>query len=139
VTVLFSAKRTLQLCVAVAALLPVIGGAWGVIDGVRGADAWSNDHYRYLSGLLLAIGLGFWSTVPHIERHTARFRVLVGLVFVGGLCRLLGVLTGDPLTHTVMAALTMELLVTPLLGWWQANCGTDRVTLYSKSILPQAR
>jgi hypothetical protein len=33
----------------------------------------SDSHLRYLSGLLLGIGLCFWSTVPRIEAKTARF------------------------------------------------------------------
>jgi hypothetical protein len=88
---------------------------------VGGAGAWSADHYRYLSGLLLAIGLGFWSTIPNIERHAPRFRLLTGIVVIGGLCRLFGVMLGDPLTPAVAAALAMELVATPLLCFWQGQ------------------
>ena len=90
-------------------------------QSLGGVSAWSADHYRYLSGLLLAIGLGFWSTIPNIERHAPRFRLLTGLVVIGGLCRLLGVALGDPLTPAVAAALAMELVATPLLCFWQGQ------------------
>ena len=59
------------------------------------------NHGRYLSGLLLAIGLAFWASIPAIEKHTARVRRLTALVVVGGLCRLLGVILGDPLSKSV--------------------------------------
>lgn len=114
-------RNVLQSCVALAAALPVAGGLWGAVDGLGGVSAWSTDHHRYLSGLLLAIGLGFWSTVPKIERRAQRFRLLTAIVFIGGLCRLLGVALGDPLTPAVAAALAMELVATPLLCLWQAQ------------------
>jgi hypothetical protein len=40
---------------------------------------------------------------------------------IGGLCRLLGVALGDPLTPAIAAALALELLATPLLCLWQAQ------------------
>jgi hypothetical protein len=75
---------------------------------------------RYLSGLLFAIGLTFWMSVPDIERHQARFRLLAAIVFAGGLARLAGLLHGTP-DLPMQLALVMELLVTPLLCLWQAR------------------
>jgi hypothetical protein len=114
-------RNVLRLCVGIAAIVPVAGGLSGAILSLGGANGWSADHYRYLSGLLLAIGLGFWSTIPNIERHASRFRLLTGLVLVGGLCRLLGVALGDSLSPAVAAALAMELVATPLLCFWQGQ------------------
>jgi hypothetical protein len=51
-------------------------------------------HERYLSGLLLAIGLAFWTTLSDIEGKTARFRLLTALVVIGGISRLVGVAFG---------------------------------------------
>ena len=114
-------RNALRVCVALAAVVPVAGGLFGAVQSLGGVSAWSADHYRYLSGLLLAIGLGFWSTVPQIERHAQRFRLLTAIVAIGGLCRLLGVALGDPLTLAVTAALAMELVATPLLCVWQGQ------------------
>jgi hypothetical protein len=114
-------RNALRFCVGLAAIVPVAGGLSGAILSLGGVSAWSADHYRYLSGLLLAIGLGFWSTIPNIERHAPRFRLLTGIVVIGGLCRLLGVALGDPLTPAVAAALAMELVATPLLCVWQGQ------------------
>ena len=99
-----------------------------MIDGsAAGLDA--DSHFRYLSGLLLAVGLGFWSTIPEIERHTGRFRLLTAVVLAGGIGRLIGLafvaVPGTPM----LAALIMELVVTPLLCLWQsaiAREGMDR-------------
>ncbi len=122
-------RRVLQICVAIAACLPIAGGLHDVVSGLASHSKMTSgmaivsysteSHYRYLSGLLVGIGLGFWSTVPAIERHAPRFALLTAIVVVGGLARLLGVLMGDKTTLVVAIALAMELAVTPLLCLWQ--------------------
>lgn len=75
----------------------------------------------YLSGLLLAIGLIFLASVPRIENHRDRFLLLGVIVFIGGLARLYeGLLTGFG-TWPMQAALVMELVVTPLIVYWQSR------------------
>ena len=56
-------------------------------------DGALDSHFRYLSGLLLGIGLLFWSTIPNIERQGHRFGLLTTIVVVGGFCRALGRIT----------------------------------------------
>ena len=120
-------RRLLQGAVAIAGLVPVSAGAAGVLLGVAmmpGAAATAHDldsHLRYLSGLLLGIGLVFWSRVPAIEKGPGLFRVLAAIVVVGGLARLLGVLLAGSLSLPMQLALVMELVVTPLLAVWQAR------------------
>jgi len=114
-------RRTLQLAVLVAAAVPVGAGAWGVVHTLDPPTSGLASHERYLSGLLLAVGLAFWTTVPDIGHKTARFRLLAALVVTGGLCRLAGMATGDMPTGPTIAALCMELVVTPLLCVWQGN------------------
>jgi hypothetical protein len=111
-------RRALQFCVLAAASVAVAGGAWGVATGLDDPASGLSSHGRYLSGLLLAIGLAFWTTVADIEHKAARFTLLTGLVMIGGLCRLLGVAMGDPLSGTTAAALVMEVGVAPALCLW---------------------
>ena len=117
----WSEKRTLQTCVVLAGLVPVWSGAWGVLHDLGGHGGGLASHERYLSGLLLAIGLAFWTTVSDIEGKTARFRLLTALVVIGGMSRLLGVALGDTLSWSIGGALAMELLVAPLLCLWQGR------------------
>jgi len=105
----------------VAGIVPVVAGLWGVLHPLAGQVGWQLNHGRYLSGLLLAIGLAFWAAIPDIERETALIRVLTGIVVIGGGCRLVGVMLGDPLSPSVAGALAMELAVTPLLCFWQSR------------------
>ena len=117
-------RRLLQAAVLLAGVVPVSAGSAGVILGVGLAGGGGTDldsHVRYLSGLLLGIGLICWSLVPRIERHAVLFRVLTLIVFVGGLGRLLGVFVVGVPSAPMTAALGMELVVTPLLCWWQGR------------------
>ena len=127
----------LQAAVVLAAMLPVVAGTWDVVHGLDSTDAWAINHERYLSGLLLAIGLGFWSTIRHIEAKTARVRLLTSLVVIGGLCRLLGVMLGDPASPAVLVALVMELGVTPTLCFWQSRLLPAREKYWTVPFSPQ--
>jgi hypothetical protein len=116
----------LQCVVAVAGLVPVaagLGGMWlgpAMAGGLPG-DAALDSHFRYLSGLLLGVGLAFWCLIPGIATRGAAFRGLTAIVVLGGLGRALGfALNGMP-PGGMLLALAMELLVTPLLCLWQAR------------------
>lgn len=115
-------KRLLQIALAVACLVPILGGGAGVWQGAGlfgGHGGNLDSHVRYLSGLLLAIGLVFAASIPDIERHRDRFRLLTVIVLVGGFSRLLGVVMVGSWSQVTMLTLCMELGVTPLLCWWQ--------------------
>ncbi len=117
----------MQITVGVAGLVPVGAGLAGMLEGAgllaqRWPGASLDSHVRYLSGLLLGIGLAYWAMVPHIERRLALFPVLSAIVVLGGLARLLGLALVPERPNAVMlAALVMELAVTPALALWQAR------------------
>jgi hypothetical protein len=121
----------LQLVMAAACLVPIGAGLAGVVMGSRmidhgglggsGTGISEDSQFRYLSGLLLAIGLCFLSLVPRIERMGAAMRLLTFIVFIGGLARLAGVLTLGLPSRPMLGGLTMELAVTPLLCLWQMS------------------
>ena len=118
-------RRLLQQSVAIVATIPVAAGLYGVLFGqALTGDAVSisaESHFRYLSGLLLGIGLCFWSTLPSIEIHTGRVRLLTLLVVIGGLSRLIGLaLTGLP-SLFMLGGLIVELIVAPVLCLWQTR------------------
>jgi hypothetical protein len=125
-------RRALQVVIALASLIPICAGAAGIILGpaMVGAGAvptGADSHYRYLSGLLLGIGIGFATTIPQIERRTARFRLLTAIVVAGGIGRLVSlILRGTP-DKPMLAALIMELVVTPALALWQARVASLQV------------
>jgi hypothetical protein len=118
-------KPALQIAVAVCSVVPIAAGAAGMLLGpaMLGGDAVAapdlDGHFRYLSGLLLGIGVAYAAAVPGIERRRARFLLLGGIVAVGGVGRLLSMLSRGGPSATMLGALAMELLVTPVLTLWQ--------------------
>ena len=118
--------RLLQIAVAVAALVPITAGLAGILGGptVFGPGALGvslDSHVRYLSGLLLGIGLAFWSFIPRITRVTDQVQLLTGLVVLGGLARLLSLILAGVPSAGMMFGLVMELVVTPVLCLWQGR------------------
>lgn len=123
-------RRLLQLVVVLAGFVPVLAGGAGVLLGAAmvndaGANLSADSHFRYLSGLLLAIGLAFWWMVPRIERHTSHVRLLTLIVFAGGLGRLFGIAVHGVPDPPMLGGLTMELIVTPAICFWQGRVGRD--------------
>ncbi len=119
-------RRLLQAMIAVLAFLPVVAGLSGVALGpamveATGGGVSADSHLRYLSGLLLAIGLCFWRTIPVIERAGSTVRLLTFLVFIGGLARLASLIALGPPALPMLGGLIMELVVTPLICLWQMH------------------
>lgn len=117
--------QPLLIIVAIAALVPICAGGAGMIFGPAMIPDVStpvpdlDSHYRYLSGLLFGIGLGFWSCLPNLARNTMRFQLLGLIVVIGGLARLYSVAAVGLPSETMIAALVMELVVTPALCFLQ--------------------
>lgn len=117
-------RRLLQIVITVLALVPIAAGLAGVINGpdlIAPRNSYPIDvdsHARYLSGLLLAIGLAFWSAVGTIEMQSDRIQLLALIVVIGGIGRLYGLVTVGQPSAVMAAALVMELLVTPAIALW---------------------
>jgi hypothetical protein len=117
-------KTALQVAVAIAGLVPLTAGALGVLDpaalGLYG-DRDAVAHVAYLSGLLLGIGLAYWSLIPDIEKRAGAFTLLTAIVQAGGLARLYAAFRMGTLSPGIAGPLLMELVVTPLLWLWQQH------------------
>jgi hypothetical protein len=119
-------RTLLQFTIAICGFVPVSAGLTGAILGsaMTGEAAFApslDSHVRYLSGLLLGIGLAFWEAIPHIEQRTGRIRLLTGIVALGGLMRLIGIISVGRPGAPMLAAVVMELVVTPLICLWQTR------------------
>jgi hypothetical protein len=116
-------KLALQIAVAITACVPVLAGAAGAVNpavlDLVSSSPQSLTHAAYLSGLLLGIGLAFWSCVPAIETKSSRFALLTAIVVLGGLARLLTAIRLGAWTPLVTGPLAMELIVTPAVCLWQ--------------------
>jgi Domain of unknown function (DUF4345) len=118
-------KRLLQAVILIACLVPLTAGPTGIWRGAawmaHGApvSADLDSQFRYMSGIFTGVGLAFLSCVPGIESKSARLRLLVAFVVLGGLSRTLSyVQMGMPDVGNRFG-LVMELVVTPLIALWQ--------------------
>lgn len=118
-------KRLLQSVLGIACLVPIGGGLMGILFGpawLRGATPIATDvdsHFRFLSGIFLAIGLSIALCIRDIEEQGTRFTTLGSLIVIGGLARLLSMIgTGVP-SQWHLAGLGMELVGMPILIAWQ--------------------
>jgi hypothetical protein len=117
-----NSRRFLQIAVAVAGLVPVSAGALGALRpellSLSGPPH-AFTHAAYLSGLLLGLGLSFWSLIPAIEREPRAFSLLTAIVVAGGLARAFTATRLGAFGPSVIFPLVMELGVTPALWAWQ--------------------
>jgi hypothetical protein len=118
----------LQLAVGLACIVPLAAGGAGVLDSAAMLKDVAHplptdldSHFRYLSGLLLGLGLAFAACVPAIERRGRAFRLLTFLAVVGGLARLVSLLVAGQPGAGHLFGLAMELGVVPALALWQAR------------------
>jgi hypothetical protein len=124
-------RRALQAVIGAAGLVPVGAGLAGMLigpafaglgahDAASGAGVSLDSHFRYLSGLLLGIGLLFWWAIPSIERRGPLIRALTLIVVIGGIGRALSLAElGAPGSLGMRLAMLMELVITPLICLWQ--------------------
>ena len=126
-------KRWLQVAIMIGCIVPLSGGLLGLVHGTGMMDSVGdvtlNSHVRYLSGLLLGVGLGFLSSIPNIEKHRDRVALLTAIVVTGGVGRLYGILSDGWPAPPMVFALGMELVVVPVLWCWQRRVAQQWVTV----------
>ena len=114
-----------RIVVAILALIPVSAGIAGVFFGlsfpgfvVVDASADAQSHFRFLSGIFLAMGLAYWAVALGRGNWLARFQLLAILTMAGGVARLVSLLVDGTPSLGHQLGLGMELIVLPALLLW---------------------
>ncbi|AHI67525.1 DUF4345 domain-containing protein [Burkholderia thailandensis] len=124
-------KRILQIATAILAAVPVATGALGMMGihdplyaslGVAlPADATLDGNLRFYAGVWFGLGLGAFWTIPNIERNGVLFRALWTMIFVGGIGRLISLVSlGAPFAPFI-GFTVLEIVGAPLFVWWQSR------------------
>lgn len=108
--------------IRLAALVPILAGAGGALGGAsflgEAAGPATESHLRYLSGVLLGLGvLAAWCA-GDLERRGRVFEAICLMVVLGGLARLAAWAGAGAPPWPHRLALVMELLVVPALWVW---------------------
>jgi hypothetical protein len=118
-------RKLLQVTVACAGLIGVILGLTGVLFGTMHADLSGDvvlDSYvRFGKGVLLSIGLIYWSSIPQIERHGDRIALITLILVSGSLSRLFSLAGHGVPTLGIISNLIAGLVCVPLVWLWQRH------------------
>jgi hypothetical protein len=119
----------LQIATGILGAIPVVTGIitrFGLGDPIYAsagipANALLDSNLRFFGGVWLGLGIALYWLIPNIEKQTILFRVLWGMIFLGGIGRLLSMifLGLPPLPFIAFTAL--EIVGAPFFIWWQAR------------------
>ena len=118
-------RKLLQIAFALAGMIGVLLGLTGVLFGSMHADLSGDvvlDSYvRFGKGVLLAIGLIYWSSIPQIERHGERIALISLILVVGSLSRLVSLAGHGVPTLGIIGNLIAGLVFVPMVWLWQRH------------------
>ncbi|MGH7298701.1 MAG: DUF4345 domain-containing protein [Polyangiaceae bacterium] len=127
-------KRALQVTMALLALIPVATGVVGLL-GLRDPlyvrsgvvpNVVLDSNLRFFAGVWLGVGLSLFAILPRIERHGPLFRALWGMIFLGGVGRVVSIVDAGMPSAPFLGVLALELLGAPLFVLWQRRVERQR-------------
>jgi len=80
-----------------------------------------DSYVRFYKGVLLAIGLIYWSSIPQIERHGDRIALITLILVSGSLSRLFSLAGHGVPTLGIIGNLIAGLVFVPLVWLWQRH------------------
>jgi uncharacterized protein DUF4345 len=118
-------RTLLQIAFALAGLVLIVFGLAGVFFGANFVDLSGSvemdSYFRFLKGMLLGIGLIYWSSIPDIARHSERISVVTFILVLGAVPRLIAVIGHGVPTIGILISLAGELIFAPLLWLWHQH------------------
>ncbi len=124
-------KRIMQVILALIGIFTLytayLGFAYGAVNWYYGFSAGQeyskglrmlDSNMRFYSGLWLGIGIILFWMIPRIDRDKTTFRVIALFFFLGGMGRLISILTCGLPSYIYLIFVPLELGF-PLLTLWQ--------------------
>ena len=126
-------KRALQITTGVLGAVPVLTGLIGMFglgDPIYAAagippNALLDSNLRFFSGVWLGLGIAIYWLIPRIEVQTVLFRVVWGMIFVGGIGRLLSMVFLAMPPIPFIGFTVLELVGAPVFIAWQARVARE--------------
>src|SRR6202166_411229 len=122
-------KPGLQIAMVLLAAIPVLTGIiamFGLSDPLYASagipsNAMLDSNLRFFGGIWLGLGLSLYLLIPNIEKQTLLFRVLWGMIFLGGIGRLASMLFLALPPLPFIGFTVLEIVGAPFFIWWQAR------------------
>ena len=122
-------KRHLQIATGILGAIPVLTGIiglFGLSDPIYAsarlpANALLDSNLRFFSGVWLGLGLAVFWLIPGIETQTLLFRVVWGMIFLGGVGRLLSMIFAGMPPAPFIAFTALEIAGAPFFVLWQSR------------------
>ena len=122
-------KRGLQIVTAILAAVPVATGVIsmsGIDDplyssAVLPPSTLLDSNLRFFGGVWFGLGIAMYGIIPNIEKQTSLFRALWGMVFAGGIGRIISMLMLGLPPAPFVGFTILEILGAPLIVLWQTR------------------
>ena len=120
-------RRALQIVTAFLGLVPVatgLIGMSGISDPIYAslglpANPLLDSNLRFFAGVWLGLGLAIFWLIPKIEQHTLLFRVIWGMIFIGGIGRIVSMLFVGLPPAPFIGFTILEIVGAPIFVIWQ--------------------
>jgi len=126
-------KLPFQIVMAVLAAIPVLTGIitmFGLKDPIYASAALPpnpllDSNLRFFGGLWLGLGLALCWIIPDIEKQAVVFRMLWGMIFLGGIGRLLSMMLLDWPPMPFVGFTVLEIVGAPVFIAWHASLANE--------------
>ena len=120
-------KRALQISMTLLGAIPVITGIltmFGLSDPLYAsahlaANSLLDSNLRFFGDTWFGLGLAVWWLIPAIDKRGSTFRILWGMIFLGGIGRALSMIYAGMPPAPFIGFTLLELIGAPLLIAWQ--------------------
>lgn len=92
-----------------------------------------DSNLQFFSGVWLGLGCAVLWLVPRVETQAVLYRVLWGMIFLGGVGRLLSVVFAGWPPVPFIAFTALEIIGAPLFIYWQARVAAAAPAYISKA------
>jgi len=121
-------RRLLQITLGILTAIPFVSGLVGMITGPATLPGGESDvtptldsEYRFVMASWFAVAPVIWSTLPRIEEKTSTLRMAVGVVFIGGIARLISWRKAGRPHPIFIPAIVLEIIGMPAIAAWQSH------------------
>jgi predicted membrane channel-forming protein YqfA (hemolysin III family) len=122
-------KWALQIATAILGIVPIatgLIGMSGISDPIYAsiglpANPLLDSNLRFFGGVWFGLGLALYWLIPKIEKQTVLFRAIWGMIFVGGIGRLISMLLIGLPSVPFIGFTILEIVGAPIFVAWQAR------------------